>query len=295
MNVSQDRGWNLHRTLIAVAAVAGTVFILTQLTGKEDGVVGQTVGTAYALAIFTVLGAAGAALARTRPRFALLGVTTVMLSLLSFGALVVTIWKAGIFSPGLGGAESSAKVMEITVLLAVMTATSSAMLLMTRPGESGTVLLVGLAGVGALALIVVLAILAIVDSIIEVSGRVFAIIATVYVLSGVLLFLLRLLPSDRPSQAVAGAATGADHADSDRTRADWLYRDVLGAEAVPPGEVRVMCLTLPGSAESALERLRAAGIEAVGPLPRTGSDGEGSSVYCRHPDGSLIELISYSA
>jgi hypothetical protein len=291
MKVSQDRGWNLHRTLIAVAAVAGTVFILTQLTGEEDGVVGQTVGTAYALAVFTVLGAAGAALARTRPRFALLGVTTVMLSLLSFGALVVSIWKAGSFSVGVGGSESSAKVMEITVLLAVMTAASSAVLLMTRPGEGGTVLLVALVGVGALALILVLAILAIVDSSIEVSGRVFAIIATIYVLSGVLLFLLRLLPSDRPSQA----ATRADHADSDRTRADWLYRDVLGTEAVPPGEVRVMRLTLPGSAESALERLRAAGIEAVGPLPRTGSGGEGSSVYCRHPDGSLIELISYSA
>jgi catechol 2,3-dioxygenase-like lactoylglutathione lyase family enzyme len=114
---------------------------------------------------------------------------------------------------------------------------------------------------------------------------------------------------------------------SDRSRADWFYRDVLGAEVVPVAEGRVayrfgsqqlnvhqpgveasplaaipvqpggsdICLAWTGSAESALEQLRRAGVEASGPLPRTGARGEGASVYCRDPDGSLIELISYSA
>lgn len=44
------------------------------------------------------------------------------------------------------------------------------------------------------------------------------------------------------------------------------------------------------------ERLNAGGIEILdGPVPRTGALGPMTSIYCRDPDGNLIELSSYAA
>ena len=117
---------------------------------------------------------------------------------------------------------------------------------------------------------------------------------------------------------------------SDWEVSNRFYRDVLGAELVPmeplprvayrladgtqlnvhgPGvdvgsnvardPVRPgnsdLCFVWPGPIEEAvahLERLRVA-IE-TGPVPRLGARGEGTSVYFRDPDGSLLELISYA-
>lgn len=111
---------------------------------------------------------------------------------------------------------------------------------------------------------------------------------------------------------------------------DWdcsnaFYRDVLGAELVAAGNGWVyrlaglqlnvhgpgvepvpvarnpvppggsdLCFVWPGSiatAQSYLER-RGVVIE-LGPVPRRGFAGDGSSVYFRDPDGTLLELISY--
>jgi catechol 2,3-dioxygenase-like lactoylglutathione lyase family enzyme len=115
---------------------------------------------------------------------------------------------------------------------------------------------------------------------------------------------------------------------------DWevsnaFYRDVVGAELVPGGPGRVayrlgdtqlnvhgpgvdvsdnvarlpvrpgssdVCFVWPGPIDEAidhLERQRVA-IEA-GPVARIGARGEGTSVYFRDPDGSLLEFISYPA
>ena len=48
---------------------------------------------------------------------------------------------------------------------------------------------------------------------------------------------------------------------SDWERSNAFYRDVVGAE--------------------------------LGPVPRAGARGEGTSVYFRDPDGSLLEFLSY--
>jgi catechol 2,3-dioxygenase-like lactoylglutathione lyase family enzyme len=47
--------------------------------------------------------------------------------------------------------------------------------------------------------------------------------------------------------------------------------------------------------EGAIDHLRAHSVEVeLGPVRRQGARGEGTSVYFRDPDGSLLELISYA-
>lgn len=72
-----------------------------------------------------------------------------------------------------------------------------------------------------------------------------------------------------------------------------------GAEPSPPGVVPPgvshICLRWEGSIESAHKHLETCGVPIeAGPVGRHGAGGEGASIYFRDPDGSLLELISYS-
>jgi catechol 2,3-dioxygenase-like lactoylglutathione lyase family enzyme len=127
-----------------------------------------------------------------------------------------------------------------------------------------------------------------------------------------------------------GAALRIDRvaiAVTDRARSDHFYREVLGAEIVPaayggvayrigsqqlvvreadragaqPGAAQVhpgsseLCLVWDGPAQAAVERLTGFGVAVIrAPAPSAGAHGLGISVHCRDPDGSLIELISYT-
>ena len=116
---------------------------------------------------------------------------------------------------------------------------------------------------------------------------------------------------------------------SDWERSNAFYRDVLGAELVPAGGVRVayrlgdtqlnvhgpgvdvgsnvardpvrpgnsdLCFVWPGPIEDAVAHLERHGVEIeTGPVERLGARGTGTSVYFRDPDGSLLELLSYSS
>jgi len=105
-----------------------------------------------------------------------------------------------------------------------------------------------------------------------------------------------------------------------------FYRDVLGAEVVPrrdgfayrfgetqlnlhgpgvrPAEVARLpvqpgnsdiCFEWQGPIADAIAHLAAHGIAVErGPMQRLGAKGEGTSVYFRDPDGSLMEFISYA-
>ena len=125
-----------------------------------------------------------------------------------------------------------------------------------------------------------------------------------------------------------GALVRLDHvviAVSDWERSNAFYRDVLGAEIVPRGagyayrfgeqQLNVhgpggdpypvaadpvrpgnsdLCFVWDGPIDGAVDLLAANGVEIEeGPARRPGARGEGTSVYLRDPDGSLLELISY--
>jgi catechol 2,3-dioxygenase-like lactoylglutathione lyase family enzyme len=113
---------------------------------------------------------------------------------------------------------------------------------------------------------------------------------------------------------------------ADWERSNAFYRDVMGATLVPrekgwayrfgdkqlnvhgpgvhPAEVARLpvqpgnsdlCFEWVGSIEDAIAHLKAHGIVIErGPMRRSGAKGEGTSVYFRDPDGSLMEFMSYA-
>ncbi|TPW26826.1 VOC family protein [Pararhizobium mangrovi] len=112
---------------------------------------------------------------------------------------------------------------------------------------------------------------------------------------------------------------------SDWERARAFYVEVIGAEAIPRGKgyaFRIgdrqlnvhgpgveaepvalfpvepgnsdLCFRWEGPIEDALTHLERCSVPIeLGPVDRHGALGEGTSVYFRDPDGSLMEFISY--
>jgi hypothetical protein len=203
MDAGQNRGWGLPDTVIAVGVVAGLIFVLIELTGQDiNGQASQTISTALVMVLFAIFGSVGVALAHWQPRFALFGIATATLSLLAFGATVVSIWSGSPFLFGfLGPSDTSGTVGGITDLLAVTASATCVLLATFRPGEDGHTRLVRAIAIGALALFNTLAILAIVDQNVDIGARVYAIVATVYVVATAVLLILRLLPTGEEAPA----------------------------------------------------------------------------------------------
>jgi catechol 2,3-dioxygenase-like lactoylglutathione lyase family enzyme len=114
---------------------------------------------------------------------------------------------------------------------------------------------------------------------------------------------------------------------SDWARSNAFYHDVLGAELIRRGNgwayrvgdmqlnchgpgvaaeplARIpvapgnsdLCFAWPGPIEAARAHLETLGVALeLGPVARSGAKGSGTSIYFRDPDGTLLELISYTA
>ncbi len=73
----------------------------------------------------------------------------------------------------------------------------------------------------------------------------------------------------------------------------------VGHEVVPHAEIAQpgtldLCFVIAVGPEDAIAQLYACGVPVErGPVSRIGALGDISSVYCRDPDGNLIELASY--
>lgn len=69
---------------------------------------------------------------------------------------------------------------------------------------------------------------------------------------------------------------------------------LVGRPPVTPGNSD-LCFVWPGPIADAAAHLVAHDVEVeAGPIPRSGGQGAGVSVYFRDPDGSLLEFISYA-
>ena len=103
-----------------------------------------------------------------------------------------------------------------------------------------------------------------------------------------------------------GEVLGAELLELEKGRFAYRFGDQQlnvhgpGSEPYPVAVDRVrpgnsdLCLVWPGTAEEAVAHLAEHGVEVIeGPVGRTGARGDGTSVYFRDPDGSLLEFIAY--
>jgi catechol 2,3-dioxygenase-like lactoylglutathione lyase family enzyme len=110
------------------------------------------------------------------------------------------------------------------------------------------------------------------------------------------------------SNAFYGDVCGAEVLELSRGRYAYRFGDQQlnvhgpGSDPYPVARERVrpgnsdLCLVWGGTPEQAVAHLERHGVEVVeGPVARAGARGDGTSVYFRDPDGSLLEFIAYGS
>ncbi len=308
--------------LLAVGAVVGAV---TVLGGGLDGdrTTARLAYTALFLAIGALVFAAGLSLSGRRPPLPTVGLLVAALAVLAFAVLAWEIWNASV---------STDARLAASLQLIAFGGGQVALLLgwRERRGADEVWRRVAEATIAVTALLVVLGVIEIAANGDPIGPKPFGLLALLYLLGFGALGAMTLLGwSGRQPSAKATAALELDHvviATSNRAAAIAFYTTLLGAEVVtrPSGGISLrlgerqlnlhepgvpaeplaadpvrpgnsdLCFVWPGPAEQAVEMVRAMGQQPYGPVQRAGARGPGRSVYCRDPDGSLIELISYA-
>ncbi len=298
---------------IAVGAAAVLVFLVLAKS-HPDELIGRLIYSSAVTVVMGLIAVVGGRLVRREDWRALLGAATLLIAISTFVLLMALIWKGG--NPSLNPAKGTG------VLLAIAFALGGASLLFSGEREDEALRIARVAGAIGLAAFAVLAIFAVTGT--SVSFRLVGLAAAIFVPAAIAVAVLAAT-AERPAPTLS-----LDHAViavSNRARSDRFYAALLGATVEEDAEGRVayrigavrlnvhhpgvaaaplaaspvvpgnsdLCFAWPGSAESAVNHLHAFGIPiAEGPVLREGAAGLGVSVYCRDPDGSLIELISYT-
>jgi hypothetical protein len=249
----------LVRFLIAALCAGALLLILLISSGSDiDEDSARAIGTASAIAFFSLTGVAGLSLAGRRPELAWFGYLTVVASAIATLMMIGTIWS---------GDDAPWETAFIALILAF--AGGHASVLLAPVDSTENLRLVRNGTLLALAVLVTMSTIAIGGG--DFGVEPIAIVAVLYALGTVVLALLR-----RSSPAAAAAPVSGP----------------VGATGGLP--LDHLCHVWEGSAETAVQYLRQQGIDQVtGPLQSTGSNGLGRSVYYRDAEGRLIELIAY--
>lgn len=314
--------------VLAIAAVlcAGGGVLIAQIVGSSEediaGTASKVLYTTLALTVFGACAAVGLLLTERRSRWAPFGFLTTAVALAGFGLMAYRILD------GFNLYEGGDTTLQGIGLILTLTLTQAALAIAYDGAADPLPLrLLTLGTVVSILSLGVLGALAVAIDDFRPSDNLTAVLATLYLLGAALLVLFHLAGWLRRRSEVGSVPL--DHvviAVSDRDAAVRFYTGLLGAEVVERPEGRIafrigeqllnvhepgtaatplardpvrpgnsdLCFAWPGSPQLAVELVGALGAELVkGPVPRSGARGPGQSVYCRDPDGSLIELISY--
>jgi catechol 2,3-dioxygenase-like lactoylglutathione lyase family enzyme len=329
VNETSESLRSLIRIAIAVLCFGAVVLIVLIVSGTGvDETTGKTFGTAVAVAFFSLTGVAGSNLGRQRPDLAVFGLGTLVISAIAFLVMTATIWSGSFLGDDWKPAVYTGVIAfgcgHASVLLAGSGAGDSDEIRLVRAGTLLTLLLLIGATVAETSS----------PGSHDGAAKLIGVLAVIYILGTIVLGLLRRsAPRVEPTPpTTAAAGLRGLHLDhlvigiSDRA-ATSFYGNVLGAEIVAMPEERFafrvgnqllkvhdpgssaeplarnpvgpgdsdLCFVWPEPIQSAVAHLQRLGVEIVaGPVVRIGAAGPGQSVYCRDPDGSLIELISYT-
>jgi len=319
--------------LIALLCAAALVTIALLLGGSDvNETGGKAIGLAATCALFMLTGVTGISLAQRRPGLSIVGYLTVLVSLGAFLAVNAAIWANDIFSDSWRTAAEATVLAiaaaNVSLLLGSAREGDSEALRVVRAGAMAS-----LAALCVMAIVEIssrgedIEIQAIaIAAVLYLLGM--ALLPLLRRLSPP----AQAEPPPtvaRPAPAAGARVLRIDHvviAVGDLDRSNAFYRDVLGAELVSTPEGRTayriggqqlsvhapgagasplaaapvvpgntdLCFIWNGAIATAVEHLQRHDVEIVqGPVRRLGAHGLGQSVYCRDPDGSLIELISY--
>ncbi len=248
----------LVRVLIGVLCAGALLLILLIASGSDiDEDSARAIGTASAIAFFSLTGVAGLGLAGRRAELAWFGYLTAIASAVAVLMMIGAIWSED---------NGSWEAAFIALILAFAGAHAS--VLLGPADHADNLRLVRNGTLLALALLVVMSTVAIAGG--EIGPQPIGVVAVLYALGTIVLALLR---RSAPAAATAPPST--------RGAATGLPLDHL-------------CHVWNGSAEAAVEYLRGQGVaQMTGPMPSSGSGGPGRSVYYRDAEGRLIELIAY--